>query len=342
MKPKINDIWIRIVAIPVVALVTNLFFFYKENVANNIPFIKGYLHALVMVLLLWEANRQVLLYVRRLFPSLDQTAKRIIFSIIGYLVATAVIVSLFSWYYDFTKYWGDGVSAYEFSFVLFVSFTYVFLIGAIYESVYYFGEWKRTTLETAELKEQQLQMQLSSLKEQINPHFLFNSLNSLSSLISENPKQAEEFADEMAVVYRYVLQVQDTTLTTLQKELDFIKAYHRLLHTRYGNRMHLTMDVQQDDLTWLLPPLTLQLLVENAVKHNAFTAEEPLYITISSAPETNAILVSNNIKPRPSAMSSHKVGLQNIQTKYRLLKAGEIKIVNDNQYFVVQIPLIGQ
>lgn len=340
MKSKLNDKWVRIVAIPVLALVTNLFFFYKENVANNIPFIKGYLHALVMVLLLWEANRRVLLYIRRLFPSLEQTAKRIIYSIIGYLVVTAIIVSLFSWYYDFTKYWGDGVSVYEFSFVLFVSFTYVFLIGAIYESVHYFGEWKRTTLETAELKEQQLQLQLSSLKEQINPHFLFNSLNSLSSLISEDPKQAEQFADEMAVVYRYVLQVQDTTLTTLQKELDFIKAYHRLLHTRYGKRMKLEITADEKAMQLKLPPLTLQLLVENAVKHNAFTVDEPLHIKITAMAEEQLVSVSNNIQARPVAMPSHKVGLQNIRTKYRLLNAGEIKIVSDNNQFIVHIPLI--
>ncbi|MBD2757883.1 sensor histidine kinase [Spirosoma validum] len=128
------------------------------------------------------------------------------------------------------------------------------------------------------LEQENSHMQLRALQAQVNPHFLFNSLNSLSSLIDEEPDRASQFVDRLSVVYRYLLKANDQPLTTLGKELDFIRSYYQLLKTRYGDGLTLTVRVEEGAESKLLPPLTLQLLVENAVKHNSTLTQQPLWI----------------------------------------------------------------
>ena len=122
---------------------------------------------------------------------------------------------------------------------------YAVVIGGIYEGIYFFRKWREVFVEAEALKKANLQSQLESLKGQINPHFLFNSLSSLSSLIADDSQRAEKFVDELAAVYRYLLKTNDNELTTLTKELDFINAYYHLLKTRFCNGICMTMDIRE-------------------------------------------------------------------------------------------------
>ncbi|UFH52637.1 sensor histidine kinase [Spirosoma sp. KNUC1025] len=194
-------------------------------------------------------------------------------------------------------------------------------------------------LRSRTTKKESLQSQLDSLKAQINPHFLFNSLSALSSLVSENPKQAERFIEELASVYRYVLQTNEELLTTLRSELNFIQAYFHLLQMRFGRSVELEVSVDEPRQSFLIPPLTLQLLVENAVKHNTALPAKPLLIQIYTD-QHNRLVVRNTLRRKQNLVPSNRTGLTNIKTKYRLLGQPDVVVQELDDCFQVMVPLI--
>jgi LytS/YehU family sensor histidine kinase len=212
-------------------------------------------------------------------------------------------------------------------------------VAAIYEGLYLYKQWWYTYYEAEKLKKENLQSQLDSLKAQISPHFLFNSLSTLSSLVSEDPKRAEWFIEELASVYRYLLQNNEQPLTTLENELRFIQAYFHLLQTRFGNGVELELQIDEGYYGYLLPPLTLQLLVENAVKHNVVTTQKPLIIRIFTD-EVNNLYVLNTVRKKNLVVPSDGTGLHNIREKFRLLKQPDVIVKQTDECFQVMLPLI--
>jgi sensor histidine kinase YesM len=183
-------------------------------------------------------------------------------------------------------------------------------------------------------------MQMRALQAQLSPHFLFNSLNSLSSLITDEPAKAEQFVDELSSVYRYLLQASDHELISLSSELRFISSYYHLLKTRYGSGIQLRFNIDDAFCQHLLPPLTLQLLIENAVKHNVVSATLPLLIDIFTNKEGCLVARNKLQRKRVNTLLSTKKGLQNINLKYQLLNQPTIDIVEQNDTFDVIVPLI--
>jgi hypothetical protein len=196
-----------------------------------------------------------------------------------------------------------------------------------------------TELAVRRLEQEKTDVQLRALQAQVNPHFLFNSLNSLSSLIDDDPQRAGTFVDRLSQVYRYLLRANDQPLTTLANELDFIESYYHLLQTRHGKGLTLTYQVDVDYRQRLIPPLTLQLLVENAVKHNVILTSRPLHILIFTD-EAGQLIVQNNLQRKNTPVLSNGVGLSGILAKYRTLDQPEPVILTDNDAFVVRLPLI--
>lgn len=215
----------------------------------------------------------------------------------------------------------------------------VVLVISVYEGIRTFERWERKLRETEQLKKANLQSQLEGLKSQINPHFLFNSLNTLSSLIEENARQAEQFVEEIASVYRYLLRANETQMATLGSELDFAQSYFHLLRTRYGANIHLEQAVDAYYNDHLIPPLTLQLLLENAVKHNVVLPEQPLCIRVETKTD-GMLVVRNNLQRKSTRVVSNQVGLATIATQYRLLGGGEVQVEDDNRFFAVTLPLL--
>ena len=184
----------------------------------------------------------------------------------------------------------------------------------------------------------QLELQFESLKSQISPHYLFNCLNTVSSLLYKDARIAEEFIRRMADTFRYVLVHQKQKLVTLREELDFVKSYYFLLQVRYEYHLQLEINIPQNILESMIPPMTLQLLVENAVKHNAISKEQPLLVYIS-AKDNTCLLISNTktsiIKPR----TSFNVGLDNIHKRYGFFTSQKV-VVRDEERFLVQLPVL--
>lgn len=222
---------------------------------------------------------------------------------------------------------------------------------AMYEIVFFIHDssvrekrLRQAEQEREMLRAANLQSQLDALKQQVNPHFLFNSLNVLDSLIEDNPAQARVFLEELSTVYRYLLRSNrsdgpEQHLTDLASELDFIDSYYHLLKTRLGDGLQLKVDIDDHYQHYKLPPLTLQLLVENAFKHNIVLPDQPLVIAIRTDQAGN-LLVQNNVQRKSVRVASNGVGLNNILTKYRILNQPTPTIREENGRFEVTLPLI--
>ena len=177
-----------------------------------------------------------------------------------------------------------------------------------------------------------------SLKNQLDPHFLFNSLNVLTSLIGENPNQAEKFTTKLSKVYRYVLEQRNKDLVPVAEELKFAKTYMQLLEMRFEDAVEFNIPDAVSSKELKIVPLSLQLLLENAVKHNVVSSSKPLTINIYE--EQNYLIIENNINPKEAIGKSTKVGLQNIADRYGLITQRGVKIENNNKTFKVSLPLL--
>lgn len=212
----------------------------------------------------------------------------------------------------------------------------------LFEGIARYESWKASLQETEQLKKAYRQSQLQGLKSQVNPHFLFNSLNSLSSLISEDGDEAEKFLDEMSKVYRYMLRNDDEQLVSLQTELKFLESYLHLLKARYGDGLQVNVNVQDRDRSLYLPPLTLQVLIENAFVQNSISKSSPLVIGIGSD-EHDAIIIRNNVQPRMVTESIEaESGLDNLVRKYELLNEAKVIIRENNSERIIRVPLISK
>jgi sensor histidine kinase YesM len=282
---------------------------------------------------------RIAIFMRNRYPHYRQTPVRLALSLGAFaLVTTSAITG------TLLGYAWLGLPGYTFHptylrWALLIGFVTNVVVTAIQEGFYTFELWRKTLTETEQLRKANLQSQFESLKQQINPHFLFNSLNSLSSLIEEDPKQAEVFLDELSSVYRYLLRANESELTTLGTELDFVRSYFYLLRIRYGEGIRLEQRVSDAFMEYLIPPLTLQLLIENAVKHNAILPDQPLTIEILTT-KVGRLVVRNNLQRRSVRVPSNRVGLSNIATKYHLLGQGEVSVNEDDRHFTVVLPLL--
>lgn len=277
---------------------------------------------------------------RERFPEDKQLAKRMIIVISLFIIMTGLFIyGLFKIYesiplLNFTFSEGPYFGAYGATVVLNIFLT------VLHEGVSKFESYKATLIETEQLKKEYMQSQLLGLKSQVNPHFLFNGLNSLSSLISEDPEKAEQFLDEMSKVYRYLLRNDEEQLVPLQTELQFIDSYYYLLKVRYGDGVFLHIDVTPEVRQNRIPPLTLQMLFENAFSLNTVSKEQPLTIEIKSQ-EDGWLEISNNIQQKVGV--DHAVineGLKNIINKFRLLCQQTVTIEDKNGCRIIRLPLL--
>lgn len=273
------------------------------------------------------------------YPNLGQTWQRVWRLLLIFILVTPLFILGGIFLYNSFHLFGYSHNPSSTGQVLLLNLAANLVSVGIDESVYSLNRWRENTMEKEQLKKINLQSQYESLKSQVNPHFLFNSLNSLSSLIADEPERAEEFVDEMSKVYRYLLQTNEGELTTLAAELLFIQSYFHLLKTRYGAGISLEVAVAEPFLVYQLPPLTLQMLVENAVKHNVIHVNKPLLIEIKTT-QVGRLVVRNNLQQKTGRVASNQVGLTNILAKYRLLAQTDPIVTSDTVYFTVALPLM--
>jgi len=218
----------------------------------------------------------------------------------------------------------------------FIIFLIVFLAGLIY----FFIKYREQRLRRIEReKKERVEFEFQVLKNQVNPHFLFNSFSTLMSLIEEQPEQALQYTEKLSDFFRTILQFKDQQVISLEEELSLIESYFFLLKKRYGDNLFLDVQLPAKKRNSFIPPMTLQILIENAVKHNIISKDKPLSIKIYNDDGGN-IVVENNLQPKQKAEVSTGIGLENIRKRYKLMTDKEIIIDQANETFRVLLPVI--
>ncbi len=217
-------------------------------------------------------------------------------------------------------------------------------INAIYTGEFFLRRWQNARLEAERLKRESVEARFEALKTQLDPHFLFNNLNTLVSLVEDNPP-AVSFVENLSLVYRYILQNRDKTVVPLADELRLVKAYVFLLQQRFGEALQVEIIIPDELHERQIPPLTLQLLLENAVKHNIVSRANPLHIRLT-VDASGQLVVENNRQPKVSANGQARpaegvgIGLKNIENRYQLLGQVRPTVTETTECFTVHLPLI--
>ncbi len=215
----------------------------------------------------------------------------------------------------------------------------VVFITHVYETVFLVKESENEMIRNMELERSKSEAELEALKNQIDPHFIFNSLNTLSHLIEEKPAKARLFNDTLADVYRYILQNKGRELVLLREEVEFLNNYYALLKIRYESAVQMELSLPEKLLdSYLIPPISLQLLLENAIKHNEFSDRFPLLIRFCT--EGELVRVQNGGRRKNQIRETSRIGLSNLDRRYRLIAGKGIRVEDNNTEFLVEIPLL--
>lgn len=287
----------------------------------------------------WYLHIVSMHWLRIRLPDLQQTLPRLIILAITHIILTSLTFAGLFYGYDYFHFLGYVLDVHQFKTSILLAVALTLIATTSWEAEYVIIKWKASLAEKEEVQQLAIQYEFDTLKSQVNPHFLFNCFNTLSSLITEDPRQAESFLDELSKVYRYLLRNNEDGLSTLQNELRFIQSYYRLLKTRHGDAIQIQIEVDKRYDNYLLPSLSLQLLVENAVKHNVVSRQQPLVIDIFTM-AGNQLAVNNNLQPKTIKDPSNKIGLANIRLKYELLEQPGFQVLSDTRNFTVILPLI--
>lgn len=212
------------------------------------------------------------------------------------------------------------------------------LLITLIEAIIFFIEKQKNLYKTEKLQKEIAQIKFQVLKDQLNPHFLFNSLNVLSALVKQNPEKAEIFIEDFSYVYRYTLDVIDKTVVELKKEINYAKAYLALQEIRFENLISYSLNIGADEINKLVPPLSIQLLLENAFKHNIISEDAPLDLSIYT--KEDFLFVVNNFNPKSEKKKSHGIGLENLRKRYMHLTGTIPEFSIDNNYYIAKLPLI--
>ena len=294
-----------------------------------------------VILLLWFGNRYLYFVLDKRIPWMSsRTSSRFFIQLVASTLYTLCCIN--TTYYLF-KISTNGLPPDLTQMIVLNIYGLLFTIPvlSINFGIYFMMQWKKAQLQANELKEENLQAQLNSLRMQLDPHFLFNNLNMLASLIDKDRDEAQDFLDKFADVYRYVLQYKKEELVPLSTELKFIQAYCYLLKKRFSDGVIIDITDMPDVISnRCIPPLALQMLMENAVKHNIISRDTPLQIRVY--PEGDQwIIVENTYQPLPKqGMLKLESGLENIRKRYQYLSALQINVSCDNEIFKVDLPLL--
>ncbi|MTI41448.1 sensor histidine kinase [Fulvivirga lutimaris] len=330
----IKEVYVRWIGIFVLAYI--MIFLHGREPGQTM--LDKYLTALVFTAVFWNGAFAIFMHFRKVYPQIRQTPRRLLITFTC-LVAFLVV--------------GDPVLCYTFNLneaVDFLSIEYYLhevpinivsasIIGSVYENVYFFEQWRTSIQLNEDLKNQQIRTQFEVLQNQMSPHFLFNSLNTLTTLIAEDQNVAIGFTEKLSEVYRYILQNKERELVSLDDELEFVKAYIFLLQMRYPENLSVDIRIDQTHRSKSIAPLTLQMLVENAIKHNVISKAHPLHIDIYIEDE-KLLAVKNNLQEKKSIGKSTKTGLHNIRSRYAYFGKHKIDVIVTADDFIVTVPLI--
>lgn len=300
---------------------------------------------LILLLLVWEIFRLIDQQLNKHYPYRRGIAKRISLQISLSVLCMAVLRNI--WILALEDNVPELIPhelvvifyARPFRYIMFLLDTLIAItVCGNFIAMHFFTEWKKSLIRIERIEKERALVQFDNLKNQLNPHFLFNSLSSLNSLIFENQQLASDFLQQLSKVYRYVLQYKDGELVKLETEIQFIRHYTKLLQTRFSKYLNFSISLSEEALERKIVPVTLQVLIENAIKHNIISEQKPLSIHIYD--EGEYLVVKNSLQIKNIVESSNKVGLQNMKNLYAFLSNTPFQINREQQFFTVKVPLL--
>lgn len=297
-----------------------------------LEFIFGFLLAFTII----KAHDGLVGYLRKRFSREKAGIRRFLYQYLlssFMAIITAVVFSIAFWDYVM----GMPIT-HEFIFdYAILGLLIPILLNGVTESLYFYGQWEKENSEKLKLEKEHIRTRYELLQNQLNPHFLFNCFNTLSVLISESRKSATDFLQHLSQVYRYVLEIKEQELVSLKMEVQSLLSFDRLMRFRFGDTFRLHLDVPSESQNLYLAPLTLQMLLENALKHNHFSTEAPLDIRVSLTQDR--LLFSNDLRKK-SRVNGTGTGLRNLQQRYAYLTSQSLNLDDTGQSFHVSVPLV--
>ncbi|TVZ26013.1 histidine kinase [Gillisia sp. Hel_I_86] len=331
-----DDFWFVVIGILVLA---SIIFYTLSGTLENLSFFELFFSYLVSVLFTicdWFIIRTIIILLRKKYPSFKDDSKRLTLLFLA-IVSTVLLVDflgnrLMSFIFQQTSHNNSPK-------VILPIIIISVMTMAIYEAIYYHTRLKKSIKEEEQSKQAIVQAQLDALRNQAQPHFFFNTLNTLRDIIDQNSKEdAKEFVDNLSDVYRFLLESGNANLICLRDELKFARSYIHIQSERFGDNLKLIWDIPETSLDTMIVPMSLQLLLENAIKHNVISKAKPLIIHV--VVEDNKLVVSNKMEAKSTQLPSTKVGLKNIQKRYTLISSKSIEINNNGNQFSVSLPLL--
>jgi sensor histidine kinase YesM len=336
---RINDIGFRLILIPffgiAIPLITGMI--HGHNFSNwQIKL--SFLYTIMIALVIWEGNRYLLFSLRSYFDWINKPLRKIailVLSVIFYTVPVSALL-LAGWYKIFS---GEPANWNIITTSALIILVAVIFITHVYETVFLVKQTESEMMRREQLERAKAEAELEALKNQIDPHFIFNSLNTLSHLIEINPGKAKQFNDNLADVYRYILQNKARSLVLLREEMDFLQSYFLLLQIRFEKAVQLIVKINEAALDqYLIPPISLQILAENAIKHNEFSESMPLLFEIEM--KKDELVAHNRVQRKTLRKASSRIGLQNLGERYKLTTNKEIVIKEEEKDFTVSLPIL--
>lgn len=331
-----NDTWLIVMGVPIISVAVSMMTFGQSTVHEYSS--DCLVIGLMFTIVYWIFVRQIIIEYHRLYSDYEFTFKRIVFVLfwmgLAYLTVKLVVGNLVHYLYpEVSKVVHEDMYN-EFL----VTVVVIAMMFFLYEGIYYFVKSQSIEKEKNALERVTAEHRLDTLKSQVNPHFLFNSLNTLVTIIPEEPKLAINFVQQLSKSYRSILEHRDEKLITIQTELDSLESYIFLLKTRFQGKIQIHNGIDDSIKGHFILPLSLQILIENAVKHNITSKTKPLKVDITN--DKNFVIVSNNLQKKNQTYNSTKLGLANIKSRYELLASKKIKVIETSESFTVYLPII--
>ena len=287
-------------------------------------------------IVLWKGNEYISIKLNDYFPWLANPGRRFALGIVASITYTTVAIILMIYGMEIILGWNMGDSKQK---TILVSNGIAVFIFCFMVARQFMFAWRELALREEKIKTELMASKFESLKNQVNPHFMFNSLNALSSLVYEDQKVAVDYIDQLSNVLRYVLEAGKQELVTVEEELKVLNSYIFLQKIRFGDNVTVNIDISESNKSKLIPPLVLQILIENAIKHNVVSTEHPLVIKIEG--QSSFLKIENRIRTKEIIrQESTALGLKNIRSRYETLSDDPVRITEENETFTVELPLI--
>lgn len=329
----------RLVGIPFFGIaIPNLTGLFGSITPTDISYWLGYIYFIGLAAAIWQGNRYLLFRTRKRFTWFDKPIEKLVLLFMNNIFyTTPLTIAWLCLWYNLAGF--DRIKWDVILIVALVNVICVLFVTHVYETVFMVKEQQHEQVKNSELQRAKAEAELSALKNQIDPHFMFNSLNTLTHLIKVDSGKALVFTENLAEVYRYILSQKDQTLVLLDDELDFTHKYTDLLHLRFGNALIINKRFNGTaGKDFLIPPTSVFVAFENAVKHNEISEKTPMQIDVDV--KDDRLTITNSIRERNAKTHTSGIGLKNLDERFRLITGKGINSQREGSDFVVQLPLI--